>query len=167
VKGGAPEVGPVEGAGGLKVAVVASQWHTAVMDGLLDGARRALRDSVVADVTELRVPGTFELTVAATRLAAADFDVIIALGVVIRGGTPHFDYVCQSVTAGLTAVVERTGVAVGFGVLTCDDQQQAIDRAGLPSSVEDKGYEATAAALETAVTLAPYPREAVRSRTSA
>ncbi len=164
---GAPEAGPVEGASGLKVAVVASQWHTEVMDGLLGGARRALRDSAVADVTELRVPGTFELTVAATRLAAAGFDAIITLGVVIRGGTPHFDYVCQSVTAGLTAVAERTGVPIGFGVLTCDDQQQALDRAGLPNSVEDKGYEATAAALETAVTLASYPREAVISRTSA
>ncbi len=86
---------------------------------------------------------------------------------VIRGGTPHFDYVCQSVTIGLTAVVERTGVPVGFGVLTCDDEQQAIARAGLPDSSEDKGYEATAAALETAVTLAPYSRDAVRSRTSA
>jgi 6,7-dimethyl-8-ribityllumazine synthase len=167
MKTGAPKAGPVEGASGLKVAVVASKWHTTVMDGLLGGARRALRDSSVADVAELRVPGTFELTAAATRLAAADFDAIIALGVVIRGGTPHFDYVCQSVTVGLTAVVERTGVPVGFGVLTCDDQQQALDRAGLPSSVEDKGYEATAAALETAVTLAPYPRDAVRSRTSA
>ena len=167
MKSGAPELGPVEGASALKVAVVASKWHTTVMDGLLDGARRALRDSSVADVTELRVSGTFELTAAATRLAAADFDAIVALGVVIRGGTPHFDYVCQSVTIGLTAVVERTGVPVGFGVLTCDDEQQALARAGLPDSSEDKGYEATAAALETAVTLAPYSRDAVRSRTSA
>ena len=156
MKSGAPEAGPVDGAGDLRVAVVASQWHTQVMDGLLGGARRALADSGVADVTELRVPGTFELTVAATRLAAAGFDAIVALGVVIRGGTPHFDYVCQSVTAGLTAVTERTGVPVGFGVLTCDDDRQALDRAGLPDSSEDKGYEAAAAALQAAVTLQPY-----------
>jgi 6,7-dimethyl-8-ribityllumazine synthase len=167
MKSGAPEAGPVAGARDLRVAVVASQWHTEVMDGLLGGARRALADSAVTDVTELRVPGTFELTVAAARLADAGFDAIVALGVVIRGGTPHFDYVCRSVTAGLTAVGERAGVPIGFGVLTCDDQQQALDRAGLADSDEDKGYEATAAALQTAVTLAPYPREAVRSRTSA
>jgi 6,7-dimethyl-8-ribityllumazine synthase len=139
------------------VAVVASQWHTTVMDGLLDGARRALRDSKVADVREVRVPGTFELPVAAARLAAAGFDAIVALGVVIRGGTPHFEYVCEAATMGLTAVAERTGVPIGFGVLTCDTEEQAVDRAGLSGSKEDKGYEATAAALATAVTLAAYP----------
>lgn len=126
------------------------------MDGLIAGADRALAEAQVADVTRLRVPGTFELTVAAARLATAGFDAIVALGVVIRGGTPHFDYVCQSVTAGLTAVSAETGVPVGFGVLTCEDEAQALDRAGLPGSAEDKGYEAAAAALETAVTLAPY-----------
>jgi 6,7-dimethyl-8-ribityllumazine synthase len=153
---GAPANEPVEGAAGLRVAVVASSWHTEVMDGLLDGARRALQDAKVERVTELRVPGTFELTVAASRLARSGFDAIVALGVVIRGGTPHFDYVCQAATVGLTAVAERTGVPVGFGVLTCDTDEQALDRAGLPGSKEDKGYEATAAALQAAVTLAPY-----------
>jgi 6,7-dimethyl-8-ribityllumazine synthase len=156
VKTGAPEAGPVEGAADLRVAVVASRWHNTVMDGLLGGARRALQDAQVADVTELRVPGTFELPVAAGRLAAAGFDAIVALGVVIRGGTPHFDYVCQAATIGLTVAAQRTGVPVGFGVLTCDDEAQALDRAGLPGSSEDKGYEATTAALETAVTLRPY-----------
>lgn len=153
---GAPDLGAVEGAAGLRVAVVASQWHTEVMDGLLDGARRALADSGVVAVTEVRVPGTVELTVAAARLARAGFDAIVALGVVIRGGTPHFDYVCQGVTLGLTEVAVHTGVPVGFGVLTCDDDQQALARAGLPDSSEDKGYEATVAALQTAVTLASY-----------
>jgi 6,7-dimethyl-8-ribityllumazine synthase len=153
---GAPQSRPVEGAAELRVAVVASLWHTEVMDGLLDGARRALHDAHVADVIELRVPGSFELTVAATRLASAGFDAIVALGVVIRGGTPHFEYVCQSVAAGLTAVSARTGIPVGFGVLTCDDDKQALDRAGLPDSKEDKGYEAASAALQAAVTLRPY-----------
>jgi len=138
--------------------VIASLWHEQVMDGLLDGARRALKDARVADVTELRVPGTFELTVAAARLAADGFDAIVALGVVIRGGTPHFDYVCQSATLGLTDIARETGVPIGFGVLTCDTEQQAIDRAGLPGSAEDKGYEAASAALATAVTMAPYRR---------
>jgi 6,7-dimethyl-8-ribityllumazine synthase len=153
VKDGAPELTRVDGAEDLRVAVVASQWHTTVMDGLLNGARRALRDCAVREVTELRVPGTFELPVAASRLAAAGYDAVVALGVVIRGGTPHFDYVCTAATVGLTSVAERTGVPVGFGVLTCDTEQQALDRAGLPGSSEDKGAEATLAALATAVTL--------------
>jgi len=156
VRHGAPALGEVDGAGGLRVAVVASSWHTEVMAGLRAGARRALADSHVADVTEVQVPGTFELPVAASRLAAAGFDAIVALGVVIRGGTPHFDYVCTAATTGLTEVAVRTGVPVGFGVLTCDDEAQAFDRAGLPDSREDKGYEATAAALATAVTLSAY-----------
>lgn len=152
---GAPVLSGVDGAAELRVAVVASQWHTEVMDGLLDGARRALADSKVEEATVLRVPGTFELVVAASRLASR-FDVIVALGVVIRGGTPHFDYVCEAATHGLTAVSERTGVPIGFGVLTCDNDEQALDRAGLVGSHEDKGYEATVAALATAVTLAAY-----------
>jgi len=159
-KNGAPEMEAVEGASRLRVAVVASCWHTAIMDGLLDGARRALAASEVDVVKELRVPGTFELPVAASRLAASGFDAIIALGVVIRGGTPHFEYVCSAATEGLTRVSVDTGVPIGFGVLTCDDEQQALDRAGLPGSSEDKGYEATVAALAAAVTLAPnvHPR---------
>jgi 6,7-dimethyl-8-ribityllumazine synthase len=138
--------------------VLASRWHARVMDGLLDGARRALQDSNVDDVLELRVPGAFELPVAAARLAGSGFDAIVALGVVIRGGTPHFEYVCAGVTTGLTLVSQRSAVPIGFGLLTCDTEEQAIDRAGLPGSSEDKGYEATASALATAITLAPYPR---------
>jgi len=155
---GAPVAGAVAGADDLTVVVVAASWHTQVMDGLLDGARRALADSQVTDVRVLRVPGTFELPVAASRLATGKVDAIVALGVVIRGGTPHFDYVCQAATDGLTSVSVRTGVPVGFGVLTCDDDAQALDRAGLPGSKEDKGYEATQAALATAVTLRDLAR---------
>ncbi len=136
----------------LKVAVVAASWHSVVMDGLLDGARRALADFGVDQITEVRVPGTFELPVVAARLAGTH-DAVVALGVVIRGGTPHFEYVCTAATDGLNRVALDHGVPVGFGVLTCDDEQQALDRAGLPGSVEDKGYEATAAALQTADTL--------------
>jgi 6,7-dimethyl-8-ribityllumazine synthase len=150
---GAPAAGAVEGAAELKVAVIAALWHTEVMDGLLDGAIRALADSSVKDFQVIRVPGTFELPVAATRLATGNVDAIVALGVVIRGGTPHFDYVCKAATDGLTEVSVRTGIPVGFGVLTCEDDAQALDRAGLPGSKEDKGYEATQAALATAVTL--------------
>ncbi|MFJ8472217.1 6,7-dimethyl-8-ribityllumazine synthase [Kitasatospora sp. NPDC094011] len=149
---GAPEL-TIDGAADLKVAVIAAQWHDQVMTGLLDGAHRALKELGVAEPTVLRVPGTFELPVAAKRLADRGYDAVIALGVVIRGGTPHFDYVCQAATAGLTQVSVDTGVPVGFGVLTCDNEEQALDRAGLPGSAEDKGHEAVTAAVATAVTL--------------
>lgn len=148
---GAPTL-TVDGTG-LRVVVVAASWHTVVMDGLLAGAQRALADAHVSDVTLVRVPGTFELPVAATHAAEHGADAVVALGVVIRGGTPHFDYVCQAATLGLTDVAVRTGVPVGFGVLTCDDEAQALDRAGLPGSHEDKGAEAAQAAVATVVAL--------------
>ncbi|MEU8920566.1 6,7-dimethyl-8-ribityllumazine synthase [Kitasatospora sp. NPDC048545] len=149
---GAPEL-TIDGAADLKVAVIAAQWHDRVMNGLLDGAHRALKELGVAEPTVLRVPGTFELPVAAKRLADRGYDAVVALGVVIRGGTPHFDYVCQAATVGLTQVSVDTGVPVGFGVLTCDNEEQAIDRAGLPGSAEDKGHEAVTAAVATAAVL--------------
>jgi 6,7-dimethyl-8-ribityllumazine synthase len=149
---GAPRI-ELDGAAGLRVAVVAAQWHQQVMDGLLAGACRALDEVGITEPRVVRVPGTFELPVAAARLAAAGLDAVVALGVVIRGGTPHFEYVCQAATAGLTDVAVRTGLPVGFGVLTCDTEEQALDRAGLPHSTEDKGYEAAQAALATALTL--------------
>lgn len=148
---GAPSI-RVDGSG-LRVVVVAASWHTEVMDGLLAGARRALAEAHVSHVTEVRVPGSFELPVAAARAVEHGADAVVALGVVIRGGTPHFDYVCQAATMGLTDVSVRTGVPVGFGVLTCDDEQQALDRAGLPGSREDKGAEAAEAAVATVVAL--------------
>jgi 6,7-dimethyl-8-ribityllumazine synthase len=155
---GAPAVGAVEGAARLRVVLIAAQWHTEVTDGLLAGAQRALADSDVTNFRVIRVPGAFELPAAASRMAREDVDAIVALGVVIRGGTPHFDYVCSAATDGLTQVAVRTGMPVGFGVLTCDDEQQAMDRAGLEGSKEDKGYEATQAALATAVALQEFPR---------
>ena len=148
---GAPETESFD-ASNLRVAIVAASWHTTVMDGLLDGARRACEAHRV-DPMVVRVPGTFELPVTAQVLAAQGFDAIVALGVVIRGGTPHFDYVCSAATDGLTRVALDHQTAVGFGVLTCDDEQQALDRAGLDGSHEDKGYEAACAALATAKTL--------------
>jgi 6,7-dimethyl-8-ribityllumazine synthase len=135
-----------------RVAVVAASWHTEVMDGLLAGARRALEGHGVTDARIVRVPGTFELPVVADALAP-DHDAVVALGVVIRGGTPHFEYVCAAATDGLTRVALDRGTPVGFGVLTCDTDEQALARAGLEGSSEDKGWEATAAALATARTL--------------
>jgi len=139
----------IGGAGALRVAVVAAQWHEAVMAGLLAGALRALDEAQVAEVTVVRVPGSFELPVAAQAAARAGYDAVVALGVVIRGGTPHFDFVCAAATDGLLRVCLDSGVPVGFGLLTCDDEAQALDRAGLPGSREDKGYESAQAAVAT------------------
>ncbi|OPF79427.1 6,7-dimethyl-8-ribityllumazine synthase [Streptomyces antioxidans] len=149
---GAPELS-VKSCGDLRVAVIAAQWHEQVMDGLLDGALRALGELGIDGPTVLRVPGSFELPVVAKVLAGRGYDAIVALGVVIRGGTPHFDYVCQGVTQGLTQVSVDTGVPIGFGVLTCDTEEQALDRAGIAGSSEDKGHEAVTAAVATATTL--------------
>lgn len=136
----------VDGAG-ARVAVVASRWHTEVMDGLIAGAERALVDAKVEDVTIERAPGSFELPILCQAHARAGFDAVIALGVIIRGGTPHFEYVSAAATDGLSRVALDTGVPIGFGLLTCDDEAQALDRAGLPDSSEDKGREAVEAAL--------------------
>ena len=144
---GAPEI-YVEGAG-AKVVIVASRWHTMIMDGLIAGAERALHEAGVTDVTVVRAPGSFELPILAQAHARHGCDAIIALGVIIRGGTPHFEYVSSAATDGLNRVALDTGVPVGFGLLTCDDEAQAIDRAGLPDSREDKGREAVEAALAT------------------
>lgn len=148
---GAPELATIEGAG-LKVAIVAAQWHDEIMTGLLEGARCGLAACGITAVTEVRVPGSFELPVACARLVASH-DAVVALGVVIRGGTPHFEYVCQAATMGITEVSVRSGVPVGFGVLTCDDEAQARDRAGLEGSAEDKGFEAAQAAVATVLAL--------------
>ena len=162
---GAPTTEPVD-CSDLRVAVVAASWHTEVMDGLLAGAERALAAHQVAEPRVVRVPGTFELPVVASALAGEGYDAVVALGVVIRGGTPHFEYVCDAVTAGLTRVALDAGRPVGNGVLTCDTEEQALDRAGLPGSAEDKGHEATTAALATVLALrdAGHPRGASGTR---
>ena len=152
--------------GGLTVAIVSASWHAEVTAGLRAGARRALDEAGVTDVLEVLVPGTFELPVAATRLVAAGVDAVVALGVVIRGGTPHFEYVCGAATSGLTEIAVRTGIPVAFGVLTCDTEEQAYQRCGLPGSTEDKGYEAAKAAVATAVSLSPFPRPERTDRAS-
>jgi 6,7-dimethyl-8-ribityllumazine synthase len=146
---GAPTSQPFD-ASGLRVAVVAATWHTQVMDGLVAGAERALAAYGITEPEVIRVPGTFELPVVAASLARAGYDAVVALGVVIRGGTPHFEYVCSAATDGLTQVSVDHAMPVGFGVLTCDTEEQALDRAGLVGSSEDKGWEATSAALDTA-----------------
>ena len=148
---GAPEAAPVDAAG-LRLGIVATTWHAEITGALLERAVAAAGASGIPAPTVVRVPGAVELPVVAQALAE-EHDAVVALGVVIRGGTPHFEYVCDAVTAGLTRVALDAGTPVGNGVLTTDDEQQARDRAGLPGSAEDKGWEATVAALATALTL--------------
>ena len=135
---------------GLTVVVIAGSWHDQITDGLIAGAQRVL-DASGAHHSLVRVPGAFELPVVAQAALQNGADAVVCLGVIIRGGTPHFDFVSNAATDGLTRVALDEGKPVGFGVLTLDDEQQGIDRAGLAGSREDKGAEAASAALATAV----------------
>lgn len=149
---GAPRTADQIDATGIEVVVIAGTWHETITDGLIAGAARTL-DAASATWRLVRVPGSFELPVVAQAALTSGADAVVALGVIIRGGTPHFDFVASAATDGLTRVALDTGKPVGFGVLTLDDEQQGIDRAGLPGSTEDKGAEAADAALRTALTL--------------
>ncbi|MDH6244230.1 6,7-dimethyl-8-ribityllumazine synthase [Mycobacterium sp. OTB74] len=148
---GVPDM-PVLDASGVSLAIVASTWHTTVCDALLDGAKKVAAACGVTNPTVVRVLGAIEIPVVAQELAK-NHDAVVALGVVIRGGTPHFDYVCDAVTQGLTRVSLDESTPVANGVLTVNTEDQAIDRAGLPGSSEDKGAQAASAALATALTL--------------
>lgn len=148
---GRPQL-PAVDAGGLRVGIVATRWHPTITDTLLDRALACAKESGVREPTVARVAGAVELPVVAQELAR-HHDAVIALGVVIRGGTPHFEYVCDAVTAGLTRVALDESTPVGNGVLTCDTVEQALDRCGMPDSAEDKGWEATVAALDSALVL--------------
>ena len=148
---GVPEVRPLD-ASGLRLAIVASTWHSEICDALLAGARKTASESGIDDPTVVRVIGAIEIPVIAQELAR-NHDAVVALGVVIRGQTPHFDYVCDAVTQGLTRVSLDASTPVANGVLTTNTEEQALDRAGLPESAEDKGAQATGAALTTALTL--------------
>jgi 6,7-dimethyl-8-ribityllumazine synthase len=131
----------------LAVTICVTSWHTEITGGLLAGAERALQAAGNDTYSIMRVPGAFELPLAAQYAIDEGADAVIALGVVIRGGTPHFEYVCNAVTDGLTRVQLDSGIPIGFGVLTVDDEMQALDRAGLKNSKEDKGAEAVEAAI--------------------
>jgi 6,7-dimethyl-8-ribityllumazine synthase len=148
---GRPELGTVD-AVGLTLAIAATRWHAEITDSLVDRATAAAKACGVTDPLVVRVAGGVELPVVAQELAR-HYDAVVCLGAVIRGGTPHFEYVCDAVTAGLTRVALDSGTPVGNGVLTCNTIEQARDRSGLPDSSEDKGWEAAVAALDTAILL--------------
>ena len=144
---GAPETGSID-ATGLRVVIVAGTWHETITDGLIAGA---VLNAANATHRLVRVPGSFELALAAQAAFEGGADAVVALGVIIRGGTPHFEYVSAATTDGITRVSLDAGKPIGFGVLTLDDEQQGLDRAGLEGSREDKGAEAADAALRTAL----------------
>ncbi|WP_192626443.1 6,7-dimethyl-8-ribityllumazine synthase [Microbacterium hydrocarbonoxydans] len=148
---GAPETGSIDGRG-LNVVIIAGTWHEVITNGLIAGAERVL-NAAQATHRLVRVPGSFELAVAAQAAFAGGADAVVALGVIIRGGTPHFEYVSSATTDGLTRVSLDAGKPVGFGVLTLDDEKQGLDRAGIEGSKEDKGAEAADAALRTALVI--------------
>jgi 6,7-dimethyl-8-ribityllumazine synthase len=135
---------------GIRLAIAATRWHARITDTLLDRALAAAREAGIEEPTVVRVPGAVELPVVCQALAR-QHEAVVALGVVIRGGTPHFEYVCDAVTAGLTRVSLDESTPVGNGVLTVNTEEQALARCGLPESTEDKGFEACVAALDTAL----------------
>ena len=148
---GRPEPDAVD-ATGLRLGIAVTRWNAQVVGVLLDRALLAAEKCGALDPTVVQVMGAVELPVVVQELARS-CDAVVALGAVIRGGTPHFDYVCRSVTDGLTRVALDERTPVGNGVLTCDTVEQAVERAGGPGSTEDKGFEATVAALDTALVL--------------
>jgi len=148
---GRPDLGVVD-ATGLTLAIASTRWHAEITDSLVDRAVAAAKACGVKDVVVVRVAGAVELPVVAAELARRH-DAVAALGAVIRGGTPHFEYVCDAVTAGLTRAALDAQTPVGNGVLTCNTIHEARMRCGLPDSIEDKGWEAAVAALDTAVLL--------------
>lgn len=148
---GRPRLATVEAAD-LTIAIAGTRWHAEITDSLVDRAVTAAKDSGVGDLLVVRVAGAIELPVVAQELAR-HYDAVVCLGTVVRGGTPHFEYVCEAVTAGLARVALDAGTPVGNGVLTCNTMQEARDRCGLPDSSEDKGWEAAVAALDTALLL--------------
>jgi 6,7-dimethyl-8-ribityllumazine synthase len=156
---GRPELGTVDAAG-LSLAIAGTRWHAEITDSLVDRAIAAAKGCGVTELAVVRVAGAVELPVVAQELAK-HYDAVVCLGAVIRGGTPHFEYVCDAVTAGLTRVALDAGAPVGNGVLTCNTVEEARDRAGLPDSGEDKGWEAVVAALDTAILLRSIRRGAL------
>ncbi len=149
---GRPETAVPDCGDGMRLGIAATRWHDEITTALLERAVAAASRAGISEPTVVRVPGAVELPVICQELAR-NHDAVVALGVVIRGGTPHFEYVCDAVTAGLTRVALDEGTAIGNGVLTCDTEQQARDRCGLPGAAEDKGFAACVAALETALVL--------------
>ena len=131
-----------------RVAIISSSWHLDICNDLVAGAKRALGQAAITDVLVHYVPGSFEIPLASQMFFEKGYDAVVAVGLVLKGETPHFDYVCQGVTQGIMQVSLTRSKPIGFGVLTVDTVEQAIARSGIAGSKEDKGFDATVAALE-------------------
>jgi 6,7-dimethyl-8-ribityllumazine synthase len=145
--GHAPEIG-IKPLPNAKVAIISSSWHLDICNDLIAGAQRAFAEAQVKTVEVQYVPGSFEIPLAAQYAFEAGFDAVVAVGLVLKGETPHFDYVCQGVTQGVIDVSLKYSKPIGYGVLMCNDLDQAIARCGRAASKEDKGYDSAIAALE-------------------
>jgi 6,7-dimethyl-8-ribityllumazine synthase len=130
-----------------RVAIISSSWHLDICKDLIAGAQRALKAASISDVEVIYVPGSFEIPLASQIAFEKGFDSVVAVGLVLQGETPHFDYVCQGVTQGVIDVSLKFSAPIGFGVLMCNTLDQAIARCGRPESVEDKGYDSAVAAI--------------------
>lgn len=147
--GAAPQIG-IKKSPNLKMAIITASWHQDICGALVSGAKRACADAEVKSVEVFSVPGSFELPLAAQYAFEAGFDAVVVVGLVLRGETPHFDYVCQGVTQGVIDVQLKYSKPIGYGVLMCDSLEQAYARSGQPGSKEDKGYDAAIAAISMA-----------------
>lgn len=147
MSGNAPKV-RISLLAGAKVAIISARWHQEICESLVSGAERALAEAGITDAEVIYVPGSFELPLAAQFALNAGADAAVVVGVVLRGETPHFDYVCQGVTDGVMQVSLTLDKPIGFGVLTVDTVEQAVARSGIAGSKEDKGYDSAIAALE-------------------
>jgi 6,7-dimethyl-8-ribityllumazine synthase len=145
--GHAPEI-TVKKLPSAKVMIISAAWHLDICNDLIAGAQRALTEAEVGTVRVQYVPGSFEIPLAAQYAFEAGFDAVVAVGLVLKGETPHFDYVCQGVTQGVIDVSLKYGKPIGYGVLMCNDVDQAIARSGRAGSKEDKGYDSAIAAIE-------------------
>jgi 6,7-dimethyl-8-ribityllumazine synthase len=145
--GAAPQIGLTQQPQ-AKVAIISSSWHLDICNDLIDGAKRALAKAGVTQVEVIMVPGSFEIPLAAQFAFEKGFDAVVAVGLVLQGDTPHFDYVCSGVTDGIMSVSLKYGKPIGFGVLMCNNLDQAIARCGRKESIEDKGFDSAVAALE-------------------
>ena len=130
-----------------EVAIISSSWHMDICGDLVAGATRALEAANVKKIKTIYVPGSFEIPLAAQKAFEKGYDAVVAVGLVLKGETPHFDYVCQGVTQGVVDAQLKWSKPIGYGVLMCNDLDQAIARSGRPGSKEDKGYDSAIAAL--------------------
>ena len=145
--GNSPQIA-VRSLADAKVAIISSSWHLELCNDLISGAQRALAEASITKVETIYVPGSFEIPLASQMAFEKGFDAVVAVGLVLKGETPHFDYVCQGVTQGILDVSLKFSKPIGFGVLMCDDMEQAMARSGVAGSKEDKGHDSAVAAIE-------------------